>query len=88
MKRYQMNSKYKRKVKLRKWFNQMGTCPYCGSLLSAPHNDYQTVLEHVVPWSKGGRNAVKNLVLACRDCDTRKGTEVWEPTYLPEKECA
>jgi len=42
-----------------------GQCQYCGN----PAYD----IEHIVPRCKGGTNALSNLTLACRDCNSAKG---------------
>lgn len=44
------------------------TCQYCGQ--SAP----QVILEvdHIIPVSKGGDNALTNLITSCRDCNRGK----------------
>jgi len=41
-------------------------CQYCGV-----NNDL--TLDHVIPRSRGGRSNWKNLVAACKRCNTRKG---------------
>ncbi|MNB87744.1 HNH endonuclease [compost metagenome] len=40
-------------------------CRYCGS--------YGDTVDHIVPMSKGGRNAMKNLVCACFKCNQERG---------------
>jgi 5-methylcytosine-specific restriction endonuclease McrA len=45
------------------------TCQYCGR---KPPKDDLTI-DHVVPRSLGGRSEWENVVLACTDCNTRKG---------------
>lgn len=46
---------------------QHGKCYYCGvSLKSGYHRD------HVVPLSRGGRNDISNIVLACPQCNWSK----------------
>ncbi len=40
-------------------------CTYCGS-----PNDL--TIDHIVPLSQGGSNAVDNLTVACRRCNTSK----------------
>jgi 5-methylcytosine-specific restriction endonuclease McrA len=42
------------------------TCQYCG------HVGGDLTLDHVVPRSRGGRNAWENIVTACRECNSRK----------------
>ena len=46
---------------------QLGLCFYCEVPLSAWHED------HFVPLSKGGTNYRSNIVLACVQCNLRKG---------------
>lgn len=43
-------------------------CVYCG-MASA-----DLEIEHIVPFSRGGTNELKNLTLACRECNARKRT--------------
>ena len=44
------------------------TCQYCGR--AAPH--VKLHLDHVVPWSKGGRHELENLRTACQGCNLGK----------------
>ena len=45
-------------------------CIYCGSGLE----DGSTLtLDHVVPYSHGGSNSARNLVTACRQCNSSRG---------------
>lgn len=41
------------------------TCQYCGST-------ERLSLDHVVPWSRGGKDTADNLVTACRSCNSKK----------------
>ena len=41
-------------------------CQYCGT-------NKDLTLDHVIPRSRGGRSNWKNLVTACKRCNTRKG---------------
>lgn len=43
-------------------------CVYCGA------KDGPLRVDHDVPVSKGGTDFLKNLMTACEDCDTLKGT--------------
>lgn len=45
-------------------------CFYCGKLLT--RNTFQ--LDHKIPISRGGNNLDKNLVVACKICNLKKGT--------------
>lgn len=47
-------------------------CQYCGT-----KNDL--TLDHVIPKARGGKSTWKNLITACRPCNTRKGD------YTPEE---
>lgn len=38
--------------------------------------DAEITLDHVVPTSKGGRNNLDNLRIACSDCNNAKGDEL------------
>ena len=40
-------------------------CRYCGS-------EDRLNIEHVYPWSRGGKDTEENLVLACWECNNRK----------------
>jgi 5-methylcytosine-specific restriction endonuclease McrA len=76
-------------LKRRLYVEQRGLCAYCGKTLApldAPYFveratrfeskinlDNGINLEHRVPLARGGTTAVENLVLACYDCNYRKG---------------
>lgn len=47
------------------------TCCYCGRHFHIKH----LVREHDVPLSRGGRNARANIVVACKHCNSLKGTQ-------------
>ena len=42
------------------------TCQYCGSTK-------HLTLDHVIPRSKGGKHSWDNVVIACEQCNSRKG---------------
>ncbi len=48
-------------------------CAYC----KADHWDQQ---DHIVPLSRGGRHHISNVVPCCSRCNSRKGTQTWQPT--------
>jgi len=47
-----------------------GRCVYCES-------QAQLSLDHLLPVSKGGKNHARNLVTACRECNTERGNKRW-----------
>jgi len=47
-------------------------CQYCGA--RPPREELS--IDHVVPRSRGGRTTWENVVLACTDCNARKGQHV------------
>lgn len=55
------------------WYAQGGNCAYCAVPL---FGDYH--LDHVVPLSRGGADALTNIVLACPSCNLRKGVKTGE----------
>lgn len=52
-----------------------GKCQYCG-VEGANHVD------HIQPRSKGGSDALENLILACQGCNLRKRNIVLEPMHI------
>ena len=44
------------------------TCVYCGG----SSGDAQLEIDHVIPRSRGGTNALSNLVIACHSCNQKK----------------
>ena len=46
-----------------------GICQYCGG----PGD----TLDHIIPLSKGGPRGSTNVTLACADCNTRKGDQIY-----------
>lgn len=48
------------------------TCQYCGR--SAP--DVPLAVDHIFPFSKGGKHTMENLKTACEDCNIGKGDSV------------
>lgn len=53
-------------------------CQYCGKEI-----DFAvSVVEHVIPASRGGVARAYNLVSACQKCNTRKRSSVWIPHNL------
>lgn len=48
------------------------TCQYCGK--KAPNVELE--IDHKIPVSKGGNNAIENLVTSCFDCNRGKGAKL------------
>ncbi len=46
-------------------------CIYCGS-------DKDLTVDHLVPLARGGPHQQDNLAVACRSCNSRKGTKTYE----------
>ena len=46
------------------------TCQYCGK---AKLYKQQLNVDHIVPESQGGAYTIENLVVACKQCNHRKG---------------
>lgn len=44
-----------------------GTCQYCGNT-AGPFE-----IDHVIPWSRGGKHSADNFALACKPCNRDKG---------------
>lgn len=51
-------------------------CQYCGT------RDFDCIVEHVVPVSRGGHGEPYNLVAACKPCNNRKHSWVWLPKNI------
>lgn len=59
-------------------------CHYCGALLGQ-YGEEEPTVDHFVPWSEGGANALWNLVLSCKACNQDKGSMTgWD--YKERKE--
>ena len=55
-----------------------GRCGYCGVAIES----HALTIDHIFPKSRGGRNDVENLMLACRPCNGGKGTKSLEEYRL------
>jgi 5-methylcytosine-specific restriction endonuclease McrA len=48
-------------------------CWFCGIELLGKGNELNApTVDHLLPWSRGGRNGEDNLVAACKSCNSRK----------------
>ena len=59
-------------------------CAYCGGIFAGS----KLTLDHVIPFSRGGRDTWMNVVTACRSCNERKSDRTpervrMELLYLP-----
>lgn len=55
-----------------------GMCFYCGKKLQIDfpnRKDYMTI-DHFIPLSLGGENSIKNMVPACKKCNSEKGDKL------------
>ena len=55
------------------------TCAYCGRQLHSS----QLEREHILPYSRGGRDLWTNVVSACRPCNQRKADKTPEEAGMP-----
>ncbi|WPX08891.1 RNA-guided endonuclease IscB [Anaerocellum danielii] len=53
-------------------------CVYCGA------TNVPLEVEHIIPKSRGGTDRVDNLVIACHECNQRKGNRTAEEFGYPE----
>ena len=60
-------------------------CQYCGD----PLTEREITLDHVIPQADGGKTTWDNVVIACGDCNNRKGSRApvnqWRPKNAPWK---
>ncbi|VEP16202.1 HNH endonuclease [Hyella patelloides LEGE 07179] len=50
-------------------------CQYCG-------NRKQLTIDHIIPRSRGGKHIWNNVVIACADCNSRKGNKTPEEAKM------
>jgi hypothetical protein len=53
-------------------------CAYCGDELS----EHKLTRDHIIPFSRGGRDNWMNVVTACRWCNQKKGNRSLEDAHL------
>jgi 5-methylcytosine-specific restriction endonuclease McrA len=66
----------RRKWLLRQLINKFqGECATCGIQVTVkdPEDPTYATVRHVVPLSEGGDDKIKNMALACRGCNARRG---------------
>jgi 5-methylcytosine-specific restriction endonuclease McrA len=52
------------------YFEQDGLCAICGEEM-----DDHYEIDHIVPYSKGGRTVLENGQAVCRECNQKKGNK-------------
>jgi 5-methylcytosine-specific restriction endonuclease McrA len=75
--RHEMNSatrRHKRRLLLQR---DGAACFYCARPFGSGEPFSRPTFDHVMPVSRGGTNALTNLVLACKPCNESKGDELW-----------
>lgn len=61
---------------LRKKFGN--ECHYCGDKTNGTHRSpKQATREHIVPKAYGGSNNINNYVLACAECNNKRGVQLF-----------
>lgn len=55
------------------------TCLYCGR----EWRDSMLTRDHILPISRGGRDHWRNVVTACKRCNTRKGSLTPDEAHMP-----
>ena len=64
-----------------KWLNKMKVIPLCSYCGFEMHTPEEITADHVIPLSKGGASNRSNIVPCCRDCNVKKGSDVWQPKF-------
>lgn len=73
---------HKRSVKFSRenlYLRDEGRCQYCGDAVArSGEGDSRFQYEHVTPRAQGGQTTWENIVVACNDCNQRKGNRTPE----------
>ncbi len=60
-----------RKLRQSNWWQNklnIGECGYCGNKFQRE----ELTMDHVVPLSRGGTSAKRNVVVSCKECNNKK----------------
>lgn len=60
-----------REMRQSSWWKQQlgkGSCYFCRGLFAKS----ELTMDHVIPLSRGGRSSKKNIVVACKQCNSHK----------------
>ena len=57
-------------------------CAFCNA---TPIDDESLTLDHVKPRSRGGQDLTRNLVPACRQCNSDKASQDWKSWYRKQE---
>lgn len=80
-KRAKNNGEYDTSITLAKLYKRdNGVCYLCGKHLTLTDNynrPYAPTIDHIIPIAKGGTNTWDNVKLACRNCNVKKGTKIY-----------
>lgn len=70
-----------RNARQRLWDLGSRTCYWCGTHLEQvePPADSAWTIEHLLPVAMGGGNTQDNLVLACSECNNKRGDRLETP---------
>ena len=82
----QINKEKEKGKKLRKtqwWLNQVndGVCHFC----QGQFDRKELTMDHLVPLSRGGKSNKGNVVVCCKECNTRKKYHTPVDLILKEK---
>lgn len=65
--------------------NKCGTkCGHCGietRVDCSPNADYRMNIDHIIPLSRGGHDAIYNCQILCRKCNIKKGNKILALDY-------
>lgn len=67
------------------WWKQqigLGLCYHCGERFSKE----LLTMDHLIPIARGGKSTKKNCVVACKDCNSKKGHQMGVEITMREME--